>query len=101
MHKLFTKKITLDNKLNFPLPHVFGLRRLRGNPPRSLWLQHIHRMCCLTRRAHIAQTYPLAHEVRFYQADNLAKLRFEFLFVLELIAQILCAVSDCENKCGF
>ena len=21
------------------------------NPPRSLWLQHIHRMCCLTRRA--------------------------------------------------
>ncbi len=25
MHKLFTKKITLDNKLNFPLPHVFPL----------------------------------------------------------------------------
>ena len=35
---------------------MFGLRRLQGNPPRSLWLQHIHRMCCLTRRAHIAQT---------------------------------------------
>ena len=32
----------------FPFPHVFGLRRLQGNPPRSLWLQHIHRMCCLT-----------------------------------------------------
>ena len=32
----------------FPLPHVFGLRRLQSNPPRSLWLQHIHRMCCLT-----------------------------------------------------
>ena len=36
-----------------------------------------------------------------HQADNLAKLRFEFLSVFELIAQILCAVSDCENKCGF
>ena len=33
---------------------MFGLRRLRGNPPRSLWLQHIHWMCCLTRRAHTA-----------------------------------------------
>ena len=28
-----------------------------------------------------------------HQADNLAKLRFEFLSVLELIAQILCAVA--------
>ena len=37
-----------------PLPHVFELRRLQSNPPRSLWLQHIHRMCCLTRRAHTA-----------------------------------------------
>ena len=37
-----------------PLPHVFGLRRLQCNPPRSLWLQHIHRMCCFTRRAHTA-----------------------------------------------
>ena len=33
---------------NLPLSHVFGLRRLQGNPPRSLWLQHIQRMCCLT-----------------------------------------------------
>ena len=32
----------------FPLPHVFGLRRLQSNPPCSIWLQHIHRMCCLT-----------------------------------------------------
>ena len=39
---------------NLPLSHVFGLRRLQGNPPRSLWLQHIYRMCCLTRRAHTA-----------------------------------------------
>ncbi len=37
-----------------PFPHVFGLRRLQSNPPRSLWLQHFHRMCCLTRRAHTA-----------------------------------------------
>ena len=37
-----------------PFPHVFGLRRLQSNPPRSLWLQHIHWMCCLTRRAHTA-----------------------------------------------
>ena len=39
---------------NLPLSHVFGLRRLQGNPPRSLWLQHIHWMCCLTCRAHTA-----------------------------------------------
>ena len=45
-----------------PLPHVFGLRRLRGNPPRSLWLQHIHWMCCLTRRAHTA--VPPLHTLR-------------------------------------
>ena len=32
------------------------------------------------------------HEVH-HQADNLAKLWFEFLSVLELIAQILCAVA--------
>ena len=36
-----------------------------------------------------------------HQADNLAKLRREVLSVLELIAQILCAVRDSENKCGF
>ena len=35
-----------------------------------------------------------------HQADNLANLRLEVLSLLELIAQILCAVSDCENKCG-
>ncbi len=29
----------------------FSTSRLQSNPPRSLWLQHIHRMCCLTRRA--------------------------------------------------
>ena len=40
-----------------PFPHVFGLRRLQSNPPRSLWLQHIHRMCCFTRRAHTAVHY--------------------------------------------
>ena len=39
-------------EIQLPLPHVFGLRRLQSNPPRSLWLQHIHWMCCLTRRAH-------------------------------------------------
>jgi len=38
--------------------------------------------------------------VRTHQADNFAKLWFEFLSVSELIAQILCAVSDCENKYG-
>ena len=48
---------------------MFGLRRLRGNPPRSLWLQHIHRMCCLTRRAHTAvpplHKFEGTHGVRF------------------------------------
>ena len=37
---------------------------------------------------------------RTHQADNLAKLRQEFLSLLELTAKIFCAVSDCENKCG-
>ena len=31
-------------------------------------------------------------KARIHQADNLAKLRQEFLSMLELIAQILCAV---------
>ena len=48
---------------------MFGLRRLRDNPPRSLWLQHIHRMCCLTRRAHTAvpplHKFEGTHGVRF------------------------------------
>ena len=38
----------------FPFPHVFELRRLRGNPPCSLWLQSVHWTNCFTRRAHIA-----------------------------------------------
>ena len=37
---------------------------------------------------------------RIYQASDIAKLWLEFLSVLELIACIGCAVSDCENKCG-
>ena len=37
----------------FPFPQVFGLRRLRGNPPCSLWLQSVHWTNCFTRRAHI------------------------------------------------
>ena len=32
-------------------------------------------------------------KARIHQADNLAKLRQEFLSLLELIAQILCAVE--------
>ena len=32
---------------------MFGLRRLRGNPPCSLWLQSVHWTNCFTRRAHI------------------------------------------------
>ena len=38
---------------NFSFPQVFGLRRLRGNPPCSLWLQSVHWTNCFTRRAHI------------------------------------------------
>ena len=98
LYKSFTA-CTLN--YNFPFPQVFGLRRLRGNPPRSLWLQHIHRMCCLTRRAHTASNFSVCAQSALHQADNLAKLWFEFLSVSELIAQIFCAVSDCENKCGF
>ena len=37
----------------FPFPQVFGLRRLRSNPPCSLWLQSVHWTNCFTRRAHI------------------------------------------------
>ena len=41
-------------KCNFPLPHgVWTSAFAHRNPPRSLWLRHIHRMCRLTRRAHI------------------------------------------------
>ena len=32
---------------------MFGLRRLRGNPPCSLWLQSVHWTNCFTRRARI------------------------------------------------
>ena len=43
------------NPLNatFPFPQVFGLRRLRSNPPCSLWLQSVQWTNCFTRRAHI------------------------------------------------
>ena len=34
-----------------PLPGFSTSAFAHRNPPRSLWLQHIHRMCCLTRRA--------------------------------------------------
>ena len=43
--------------------------------------------CCLS-----AETKEKACRQARHQADNLAKLWFEFLSVLELIAQILCAV---------
>ena len=36
---------------------------------------------------------PLAGKARQHQADNLAKLRLEFLPLLELIAKIFCAVE--------
>ena len=43
-----------SSKCNFPLPHgVWTSAFAHRNPPRSLWLRHIHRMCRLTRRAHI------------------------------------------------
>ena len=47
---VYSKKIALP----FPLGHWTSAFAHR-NPPRSLWLQHIHRMCCLTRRAHLTQ----------------------------------------------
>ena len=37
-----------------PSSRVWTSAFAHRNPPRSLWLQHIHRMCCLTRRAHTA-----------------------------------------------
>ena len=43
-----------NNNATFPLPHcVWTSAFAHRNTPRSLWLQHIHRMCRLTRRAHI------------------------------------------------
>ena len=47
------KLSVLDFNATFPFPQVFGLRRLRGNPPCSLWLQSVHWTNCFTRRAHI------------------------------------------------
>ena len=40
------------------------------NPPRSLWLQHIHWMCCLTRRAHI--TVPPLRDLEGTHGDRVA-----------------------------
>ena len=46
---------------------MFGLRRLQSNPPRSLWLQHIHRMCCNASRPTAAPSayFEGTHGVRF------------------------------------
>ena len=58
----------------FPFPQVFGLRRLRGNPPCSLWLQSVHWTNCFTRRAHI--TVPPCREptVTAWRGDNSTRL---------------------------
>ena len=75
-----------------------------------LWCSYIalrQRYCCfatvILRLCRSCGTFKFSDCARsaLHQADNLAKLRCEILFVFELIAQILCAVSDCENKCGF
>jgi len=44
---------------------------------------------------------PLACRARPHQADNLAKLRREDLSVLELIAQILCAIGISRTSAVF
>ena len=42
-------------KLKFPLSSgVWTSAFAQCNPPRSLWLQLVHRTGCFTRRAHIA-----------------------------------------------
>ena len=49
---------------------MFGLRRLQSNPPRSLWLQLVHRTGCFTRRAHIA--VPPLHKFEGTHGDRAA-----------------------------
>ena len=55
----------------FPLPHgVWTSAFAHRNPPRSLWLRHIHRMCRLTRRAHIP--FPLCASFEGTHDDRVA-----------------------------
>ena len=64
----------------------------------------------LVRKSHLTQLSARVHNTqiaffrlrrrRIHQASDIAKLWLEFLSVLELIARIACAVSDCKNKCG-
>ena len=61
------------------------------NPPRSLWLQHIHRMCCLTRRAHIA--VPPLHKFEGTHGDRVAGDNANAIDFVT-IASSLCATSS-------
>ena len=55
----------------FPLSsRVWTSAFAHRNPPRSLWLQHIHWMCCLTRRAHI--TVPPLRDLEGTHGDRVA-----------------------------
>ncbi len=94
----------------FPFPQVFGLRRLRSNPPCSLWLQSVHWTNCFTRRAHI--TVPPCREptVTAWRGTTLGRdityaisLIMPLRFVRRLrnnMAQslVLCVKSDA--RCG-
>ena len=58
-------------KLKFPLSSgVWTSAFAQCNPPRSLWLQLVHRTGCLTRRAHIA--VPPLHKFEGTHGDRAA-----------------------------
>ncbi len=110
---------TLGTRIDKYRPLVMSLRfvrQLRNNTAQSLVLSVKLGAPFSRRRCGSCSVFEVAHTVykyalnecsfirlrqrRTYQADNLAELRRELLSVYELIAQILCAVSDCENKRG-
>ncbi len=66
------------------------------NPPRSLWLQHIHWMCCLTRRAHI--TVPPLRDLEGTHGDRVAGDNANAIDFVT-IASSLCATSSTRIDC--
>ena len=89
------KKSTLARSL--VLFVKFGAQRLAAVAARG---SSVNKHIPCTSRLRISFHLSACAQSALHQADNLAKLWLEFLSVFELIAQIFCAVSDCENKCG-
>ena len=55
-----------------PSSRVWTSAFAHRNPPRSLWLQHIHWMCCYTRRAHTAVPPLHSERLQYKSAESRA-----------------------------